>query len=222
MGTGWIVFWSITGVLFLMLAFPVRISLAVTNSDFSLTLRYLVFRYHIDLDRLAEMQAKKEAPAKKKGKDPAKGDPAEKAAKKEKNMQAIKGSLPQLLAALKRAGNTLGRHLLLDRILICIRAGGEDAAQTAKSFRQLSSAVWITLGQIGAHCNMKAPKVFILPDFTGHPTAFDISLRLGMRPLFALAVAGAFLMTYLKELDKQKANLQVKGGKKYESTSTHP
>jgi hypothetical protein len=224
MSTGWIVFWSIIGLLAFLLVSPVRISLAVTNNDFSLTLRYLLFRYHIDQDQLEKMQAEKDAPAKKKKKkkEPDAATAAEKAAKKEKNMQAIKGSLRQLWESLKKAGNALRRHILLDRILICVRVGGEDAAQTAQSFRKISSAVWIALGQIGAFCTMKAPKVFILPDFTGRPSAFDVSLRVGMRPLFALTAAAAFLITYLKELQKQKTNLNVKGGKKYESTSAHP
>ncbi|MCL2068783.1 MAG: hypothetical protein FWH00_02690 [Oscillospiraceae bacterium] len=164
----------------------------------SLAARYLFLRYTI-----LPQKPRKPQKLKKKKQKPKKEKPPK--------QKFTPGSLEDILMIMREAGgvwNRLRRHIVLYRVKLYMVICGEDAHDTAIKYGQYSTGVFGLAALAGELCTLKAPTIFLYPDFTGQKNRYDISFRLRVRPIFAI-YAGIYLLTRLPKI-------KSKGGRKHE------
>lgn len=184
---GWIVLGTILLLLSLLLLAPVSAAVAVKDGETAVLVRYLFFRFDLSPGREAKKPTSKKAakPPKKKKTEPEETEP--------ETQKRSAGELARLgldlLRGSKKGLTIFRKHLVFSRVQLYISVGGGDAHQTALRYSRVCMAVAAALDVVGLLFALRTPKVGIAPDFTRSSTRYDCSLRVGMRPLFAIAAA---------------------------------
>lgn len=190
----------ITGSVLLLLLFlllcPIRVVLSYKDGAFAAGLRYLFVAYNFSPEKMAK-RTEKRAKRKIKSEDKKKAKkPKAKSGKSKSGLESAKAGW-LLLKTSRHRLNRFRRHLVLSRVRIYASVGGEDAHQTAVLYAKLSATVTAALDILGMLFTVRTPKIGIAPDFRREQTAYDISLRIGIRPLFALMTGAGIFLSFI-------------------------
>lgn len=195
--TGLIVALCVLLVLVFLFCCPVSVE-AEFEEEFSARVRYLLIRYRI--------YPQPEKPAEKK---PGKAPPPEK--KKPSKLRGllqkrgVSGFL-ELLREFSRVAlggaKKLLSHTVVDRLLLDLAVGGDDAAGIALNYGKACAAVSTALGALMSAAKCRKPHVEVTPDFLGGKSAVHFRVRLKIRLCFlvfsALSALFGFVRVYLK------------------------
>lgn len=97
------------------------------------------------------------------------------------------------------------RHIVISRLDIEIRNGGEDAAQTAINYGYISAALYPAVSVILNNVKKyKSACVQIFPDYDSRDTTVKCSVRLKIKLWWILSAAMKTLWALMKELMKLK------------------
>lgn len=190
----------VMGVIFLVSAFlsccPVSVE-AEFEEEFSARVRYLFVSYRI--------YPRPEKPEKKKRK---KAPPPEKKPSKLRELLRKRGVSGFLELALEFSRIALGgakkllSHTVVDRLLLDLSVGGDDAAAVALNYGRACGAVSTALGALLSAAKCRKPHVEVAPDFLGGKSAVHFRVRLKIRLCFlvfsALSALFGFVRLYLK------------------------
>ena len=213
-----IIFLSILGGIFLLilllLIIPLKLRFAWADDKLKLDIGWLFLWFDCSPEAILErIEKRAEKPVSKK---PPKKPPKPK--KKPRSALETLQTVFMLMRELKRPWNILRRHIVFSNVRIYLIVSGKDAHEAAVNYAKYSTVVFGLLTLVCQIFTVKKHEVFLLPDFTGR--AFhDISFRMRIRPIFAVAAAVNLLFRFLVSLIRNRS-VKVKGGKKYEPTES--
>ena len=208
---GWIVFAAVLAILLILLLSRASLCLHYAEDTLSLRVRYLFFSFDLFPESLANKPKGVRSPKTKSKKEKPQAE------KKTPKIKGMSDAAMDLLRASEGARRTIHNHVVLDRVSIEGAVCSGDAHQTALTYSKITSGVYSALTAVGLLITLKKPKVWIEPDFCGRRSRFRVSLRLWLRPWFALMVAASLLWNFLIIQAKQKAR---KGVTTYEPTTS--
>lgn len=190
-------------LLFLLLLPRLSVDIAFRDGEFFIYLRYLFLKIDFSGDRMDKILSKvgdkpEKKPETKKEKQIQEAEEVEEATEKglEKILPLIKSSKKGLLI--------FCRHLVFSKVKIYICVGGGDAHKAAMTYSYTGMIVAAVLDILGLVFVLRKPQVGIAPDFTAEKTRYDISFRVGMRPIFLIGAAMSMLMGYIRTPKKKK------------------
>lgn len=206
--------WILAGILllllliFLLLLPSVRVHFSGMGGDMKATVYYLFLRF-----RVYPTKEKPEKPKKKRRKKPdaPKEDEPPPEKKKVSPFVTFKQYKPFIHKA-KKVLRALCKRLVIYKVKANIKISGADAHQTALKYAKAASFLAIFLQILSWAFTVKKPDIAISPDFLSEKSAYDISLRLRIRPVFFLIAGARLLPDYLKVSRQDKKTR--KGGKK--------
>jgi len=216
--------WVLVGIfslilLILLLTLPaVRLHVSAINGDFKITAWYLCFFY-----RVYPMKVRPEKPAKLKKKP--KAEPEEKK-DEDKPPDKEKPSIAKLFKRYKAFGvkaikilRQLSKRLVVYKISVKVKIGGQDAHQTALRYAKATSFTAILIQLFDRLVTLKKPGVEVLPDFLQEQNDYAISFRLRFRPIFGVIAGIQLLAAWISS--KRHKKPRRKGGKKYEPAKSY-
>lgn len=188
------VLWIICGVLlflFLLTLIPLRIDTAF-QQEFSLTLRYLFFRFPL-LPGKDEVEGVKEETEEEAEKPEKKLD-----IKKILKRQGLSGFLKSLFELVQLAASASKRlisHVKLKNfdLYLCL-AGAEDAAAAAIQYGQVSAGVYSACGILFGLMDCKRKAATVDLNYQLEESIVDFSARISILPLFLLREAFSLLI----------------------------
>jgi hypothetical protein len=204
-------------LLLFLLCVPLGLRLSYEKGELSLTLGYLFLRVRL-LPAKAPGRAAKPAKPKKKAKPRGRPPDGEKPGEKKRAPGELLDILLDLLRSTGGAWNILRRHVVFHRVRLYFLISGEDAHKTALAYARYSAAVFSVLSLLSAIFVLKDRTVFLSPDFTGTKSRYDLSLRVRIRPVFAVAAAASLLWHFLK--GRIRRPTKSKGGRNHEPTAS--
>lgn len=187
-------------ILLLLLCFPVAVQVSANTGQATVKAHYLFLAFTL-FPRPPKKQKATPEPAKKEKTE-------ETAPEKKKGKKKSRISLHmirELFHGAKGALRILCRHLVFSHIDVAVRVGGEDAHQIAMRYSQFSQIATITFSIIDALFVLRKPQVVILPDFVAPDTQYVLTLRVSIRPIFAIAAALYFVTAYLRLQTRRKS-----------------
>ncbi len=115
--------------------------------------------------------------------------------------RGLSGFLSVLKEAASAASGTakkLFRHLGIDRFLLAVTVGGDDAARTAVEYGTVCSAVGTAAGALLPRVKCGRWSIRIDPDFSGRDSTVRFEMKAGIRLVFLLAAAVYGLMRFVR------------------------
>jgi len=213
------IFLAILGGIFLLLLFlmctPISISATYAHDMFRVYLSYLFLRFNLSPEKLSDMlekQIEKKKPLKDEDENDENDDKESDENGKNKKKRDASENIAIALELLKGAGNSwniLRKHILFDNIKFYAVVCSEDAHKTATGYAKLSNVVLAVLAVLQQTFVVKKPAVFIQPDFAHTKSRYDISLRVRLRPIFALAASINLLWRFIAAQPRKNSNKKV-------------
>lgn len=196
---------------FAFLLFMPIVIYAEFKDELFLSIRYLFVKIRLlpEKPKKAERQKKKKSEKKieKKAEDKTENATTEKL-KEILSKTGIGGFIEIITEFAKIAGRgAMGivRHIVISRLNIEIRNGGEDAAQTAINYGYISAALYpavsIILNNVKKY---KRACVQIFPDYDSRDTTVKCSVKLKVKLWWILSAATKTFWAFIKELMKLK------------------
>ena len=215
------IFLAILGGIFLLLLLllcsPVGAWVTYEHGVFRVRLVFSFLSYSLSPDKLEGMLDKKE---KKTPKPDSEKEEAADTDKQKKKLDAA-DTFAIAIELLRGAGGAWGilrRHIVFDRLRFYAVVCSGDAYTTATSYAKLSNIVLALLTIMGRTFVVRDPAVFIQPDFSHTQSRYDISLRVRVRPIFAVAAGINLLWRFLAAQPRKKS--RKKAVKKYEPAAS--
>ena len=213
-------------LVFLLLLPSVRVCFSLQSGQMKVIVCYLFLFYRI--------YPFKEKPKKKKRKKPApKEDEKEPPAPEDKQKKTFTmQTLRQYRRYIRKAQKilrSLCKRLVIYKVKARVQVAGDDAHRTALKYSKTACLAAVLMHILGKLFTVKKADIIISPDFLREQSACDISFRLRIRPIFLLIAGVRFMFIPKISLRTFKAYLKGpkqsrktrKGGKKYESTTSH-
>ena len=172
----------LAGIILLMLLMPIKVRFMFKNGEFTARMGYLFFWRRLAAESEDERPGKKRRFVNKRKK-------ARTAPPKKRRLDTSPKELISMLVSTREPLERIRRHIVVSRVKVYISAGGEDAHRAAIAYGQICCAAHALLEVIGAMFSLKKTVVAIAPNFRSEQTKYEISARISVRPVFALAFA---------------------------------
>ena len=213
---------AILGGIFLLLLFlllmPLGVSVKYAHEKLLVEVGYIFLRFKLSPDKLTYMLEKQTE--KKHDEEEKKEQEKDKKSEKKKRSAVENAEIAtQLLRSAGGAWNILRRHIVFDRLRFYAVVCSEDAHATATGYAKLSNVTLTVLALLQRTFVIKKPVVLVQPDFVHTKSRYDISLRVRLRPIFAVAAGINLLWCFIAAQPKKKQN-NKKVVKKHESTAS--
>lgn len=173
-----------------------------------LSVRYLFVKIRLLPEKPKKPKKKKSAKKAEKKAEAKKENETSKKLKEVLKKTGVGGFIEIIAELAKIAGRgTMGvvRHIVISRLDIEIRNGGEDAAQTAINYGYISAALYPAVSVILNNVKKyKSACVQIFPDYESRDTTVKCSVRLKIKLWWILSAAMKTLWALMKELMKLK------------------
>ena len=196
---------------FAFLLFMPLVFYADFKGELFLSVRYLFVKIRLLPEKPKKSKKPKRKKSAKKAEKKAEAKNENETSKKLKEVlrKTGVGGFIEIIAELaKIAGRgTMGivRHIVISRLDIEIRNGGEDAAQTAINYGYISAALYPAVSVILNNVKKyKSACVQIFPDYDSRDTTVKCSVRLKIKLWWILSAAMKTLWALMKELMKLK------------------
>jgi len=209
---GWVLL-ALLGLIVLALFVPIRIQIEHTQS-WKVSVRLFgaisVWSFPSEKKPKAEPeQAQTEPPPKatddKREKKPSLLDEL-KAMFKEEGVSGVAAFFKKLVELLTTTLRSLARFITIRKLSLCIRAGKEEADQTALLYSQLCTATAAGLAVLSQAVRVKKPCVRVYPDFLSEKTDVRLRTVIWIWPFGVVAVGLKALVKFLLLLPKAKTS----------------
>lgn len=202
--------------LLLLTAIPVRVE-ATFREEFFLTVRWLFLSFPLAPAREKPEKEGKKAKKEKAGEKGKASGPGGadklKAVLKETGFGGFLRALFGIVKAVASSSKKLISHVKLKRfdLYLCL-AGGEDAAEAAVRYGQLSGAVYSACGLFFSLVRCKDKRVTVDLDYTSRENRVDFSAKASLRPMYALKEGLVLLFSLLGRCRPLLKALRQSGG----------
>lgn len=128
------------------------------------------------------------------------------------NKGGLWGFLKMVMEIVKIAVGQLRRmfsHIVIYRMMVSMRVGGEDAATTAEQYGKVCAVAYPVFGTLARITKCKRYRILVQPDFTAEQSTYTVDCKVGIRPWFVLTMAFGLLFKALRVyLRKPKKSAQ--------------
>ena len=195
---------------------PVKFRFIWTDEALKLHAGWLFLWFDISPDKMVErfksQKLKTENP--KKLKKEKKRTPK----KKKRSITDTLDTVLTLMRNIERPWDILRSRIVFSRIRIYLVISGDDAYLAAINYSKCSAAVYGLLTLIHQTFRLRRHKIVVQPDFAGREFR-DISGRVHLRPIFAVAAGLYLLIIFLFTIIKNRP-VKIRGGRKYEPATS--
>ena len=215
-----VLLWILAGLLavlllaFLLLLPSLRIYFTAQAGKINVVARYLFLSYHL--------YPAKQKPAKQKKKADDKPQAEEAPPPEEEKKPSLREKITQYKPLMRRGKKilrTLFKRVIIYKVKARVSVCGDDAHKTALNYAKVTSMAAIFVQILGWAFTLQKTDIVINPDFLGERSAYAVSFRARVRPIFALIAAMRLIPAYLEASKRHRKTR--KGGKKYESAASH-
>ncbi|MCQ4022167.1 MULTISPECIES: DUF2953 domain-containing protein [unclassified Ruminococcus] len=196
---------------FLFLLFMPVVLYADFTDELRLSIRYLFVKIRLLPEKPKKPKKQKEKKADKKAKEKTEPEKQNETVKKLKEVlkkTGVGGFLEIVAECAKIIGSgAMGivRHIVISRLNIEIRNGGENAAQTAINYGYISAALYPAVSVVLSNIKKyKSACVQIFPDYDSKNTTVNCSVKVKIKLWWIADSALKTLFGFVKELMKLK------------------
>ena len=205
---GWIILFSILGLIFLLLMIPVRFCFSYFEKPrLTIWIAFIPVRI-LPSSGSQQTNLRKEEPEEKKS-EPKKSFFAE--LYQEEGLKGFLVFLKKLLAIVTRAVGRVGRHLIAEKCEAKLVVGGEDSAAIAEQYGGVCAIVFPVWAQLLALTHCRKHQLKIDPDFLSDGYQISCQIRLRLRVFWVVRAAVAALCSFLLLMFRQKMHTTKQG-----------
>ena len=215
--TGWIILFSVLGVLALLMLLPIRFCFS-----FEEELKLTVWIAFVPLKIFPQLPGEPEQETQSKPQE--QKENAKKSKKpnifaeiEEKGLKRFLKFIKKLAAVLLRVVRRIGRHCIAQRCEAVISVGGDDAAAAAQQYGVVCAAAFPAWSELLSLTRCRKHQLQIRPDFLSPDCRVHCRVRIRIRTFWIVRAGVAELVLALRMILREKMHLS---GAKTEKTGS--